>query len=143
LFSRCTPTYALKTVVKTTLSEASVQAAPLRRLIRHLEPQRRLVYAAMGCSVLNKLFDLAPPALIGLAVDVVVRGKQSLLAGYGIQTVSHQLWVLAFLTFLIWAAESIFEYLYDVLWRNLAQSTQHSLRLEAYDHLQKLELAFF
>jgi ATP-binding cassette subfamily B protein len=42
------------------------------------------------------LFDLAPPALIGLAVDVVVRGKQSLLAGYGIQTVSHQLWVLAF-----------------------------------------------
>jgi hypothetical protein len=93
--------------------------------------------------VLNKLFDLAPPALIGLAVDVVVRGKQSLLAGYGIHSVSHQLWVLAFLTFVIWAAESIFEYQYDVLWRNLAQSTQHSLRLEAYDHLQKLELAFF
>ena len=133
----------LKTVVKTTLSEASVQAAPLRRLIRHLEPQRRLVFAAMSCSVLNKLFDLAPPALIGLAVDVVVRGKQSLLAGYGIHSVSHQLWVLAFLTFVIWAAESIFEYQYDVLWRNLAQSTQHSLRLEAYDHLQKLELAFF
>ena len=133
----------LKTVVKTTLSEASVQAAPLRRLIRHLEPQRRLVFAAMSCSVLNKIFDLAPPALIGLAVDVVVRGKQSLLADYGIHSVAHQLWVLAFLTFVIWAAESIFEYQYDVLWRNLAQSTQHSLRLEAYDHLQKLELAFF
>ena len=102
-------------MVKTTLSEASVQAAPLRRLIRHLEPQRRLVYAAMGCSVLNKLFDLAPPALIGIAVDVVVRGKQSLLAGYGIQMVSHQLWVLAFLTFLIWAAESIFEYLLSLI----------------------------
>ena len=106
-------------------------------------PLRRLVITAVTCSLLNKLFDLAPPALIGLAVDVVVRGEQSLLAGFGIQTVTQQLWVLALLTFVIWAAESLFEYLYDVLWRNLAQTTQHRLRLEAYDHLQQLELAFF
>ena len=106
-------------------------------------PQRRLLITAVTCSLLNKLFDLAPPALIGLAVDVVVRGEQSLLAGFGIQTVTQQLWVLALLTFVIWAAESLFEYLYDVLWRNLAQTTQHRLRLEAYDHLQQLELAFF
>ena len=106
-------------------------------------PQRRLVITAVTCSLLNKLFDLAPPALIGLAVDVVVRGEQSLLAGFGIQTVTQQLWVLALLTFVIWAAESLFEYLYDVLWRNLAQTTQHRLRLEAYDHLLELELAFF
>jgi len=73
----------------------------------------------------------------------VVRGQQSLLASFGIQSVSQQLWILALLTFVIWAAESLFEYLYDVLWRNLAQTTQHRLRLEAYDHLQQLELAFF
>ena len=121
----------------------STRSLPLVRLLRHLAPQRRLVITAVICSLLNKLFDLAPPALIGLAVDVVVRGQQSLLAGFGIQTVSQQLWVLALLTFVIWAAESLFEYLYDVLWRNLAQTTQHRLRLEAYDHLQRLELAFF
>ena len=119
------------------------QPSPLRRLLLLLAPQRRLVLAAATCSLLNKLFDLAPPALIGLAVDVVVRGQQSLLAGFGLATVSQQLWTLALLTFVIWAAESLFEYLYDVLWRNLAQITQHRLRLEAYDHLQQLELAFF
>ncbi len=119
------------------------QPSPLRRLLVHLAPQRRLVLAAAACSLLNKLFDLAPPALIGLAVDVVVRGQQSLLAGFGLATVAQQLWMLALLTFVIWAAESLFEYLYDVLWRNLAQITQHRLRLEAYDHLQQLELAFF
>ena len=119
------------------------QLSPLRRLLVHLAPQRRLVLAAATCSLLNKLFDLAPPALIGLAVDVVVRGQQSLLAGFGLATVAQQLWMLALLTFVIWAAESLFEYLYDVLWRNLAQITQHRLRLEAYDHLQQLELAFF
>jgi ATP-binding cassette subfamily B protein len=43
----------------------------------------------------------------------------------------------------IWSAESLFEYLYGVLWRNLAQTVQHELRLEAYDHLQKLEMGFF
>jgi ATP-binding cassette subfamily B protein len=116
---------------------------PLRRLLVHLAPQRRLVAAAVGCSLLNKLFDLAPPLLIGLAVDVVVRKRDSLLATFGISSPFHQLWLLALLTFLIWAAESLFEYLYDVLWRNLAQTTQHRLRLEAYDHLQQLELAFF
>ena len=99
--------------------------------------------AAVTCSLLNKLFDLAPPALIGLAVDVVVRGQQSLLAAFGVATVMQQLWLLALLSFVVWAAESLFEYLYDVLWRNLAQTTQHRLRLEAYDHLQQLELAFF
>ena len=56
---------------------------------------------------------------------------------------SEQLWLLALLTLVIWSAESLFEYLYDVLWRDLAQSTQHSLRLEAYGHLQSLELGFF
>ena len=116
---------------------------PLRRLLGHLAPQRSLVITAVSCSVLNKLFDLAPPVLIGLAVDVVVRGQQSVLADFGIASVSQQLWVLALLTFVIWGAESLFEYLYDVLWRNLAQATQHRLRLEAYDHLQQLELAFF
>ncbi|BEV36443.1 ABC transporter ATP-binding protein/permease [Synechococcus sp. M16CYN] len=73
----------------------------------------------------------------------MVRREYSWLAGYGIQPVTQQLWVLALLTFLIWAAESLFEYLYDVLWRNLAQSVQHNLRLEAYAHLQQLELTFF
>ena len=126
-----------------TLRKVSAPSAPLRRLLVHLGPQRRLVIAAVSCSLLNKLFDLAPPALIGLAVDVVVRGQQSLLAAFGVATVEQQLWVLALLTFVIWAAESLFEYLYDVLWRNLAQTTQHRLRLQAYDHLQQLELAFF
>ena len=126
-----------------TLRKLSVQRNPLGRLLSHLAPQRRLVSAAVACSLLNKLFDLAPPALIGLAVDVVVRGKQSLLADFGVASPAQQLWVLALITFVVWAAESLFEYLYDVLWRNLAQTTQHRLRLEAYDHLQHLELSFF
>ncbi len=93
--------------------------------------------------MINKIFDLAPPVLIALAVDVVVQQDTSWLAQLGATTVFSQLIVLAVLSFLVWTAESFFEYLYGLLWRNLAQSAQHSLRLEAYDHLQKLEMDFF
>ncbi|MEO1002880.1 MAG: ABC transporter ATP-binding protein [Cyanobacteria bacterium J06638_7] len=121
----------------------SQPAEGLRRLLITLRPHRRLVWLAAGCSVLNKLFDLAPPVLIGLAVDVVVQQNSSWLAALGYSSVPSQLGLLAVLSFLIWSAESLFEYLYGVLWRNLAQTVQHELRLEAYDHLQRLEMAFF
>jgi ATP-binding cassette, subfamily B, bacterial len=119
------------------------QAHPLRRLIRQARPHRRQVWAASACSVINKLFDLAPEALIGVAVDVVVRGGQSLIASLGFPDPRQQLVVLAAITFVVWLLESLFEYLYGVLWRSLAQTVQHELRLEGYAHLQDLDLAYF
>jgi ATP-binding cassette subfamily B protein len=125
------------------MSQASGSGEGLRRLLDSLRPHRRLVRLASLCSVLNKIFDLAPPVLIGLAVDVVVRQRTSWLAALGVVSVPAQLWFLAALSLLIWSAESLFEYLYGLLWRNLAQTVQHELRVEAYDHLQRLEMAFF
>ena len=119
------------------------RAAGYERLLRRLRPHRRQVILAACCSVINKLLDLAPPVLIGLAVDVVVQQRQSWLAGFGVTSVPAQLTLLAVLSFLIWSGESLFEYLYGLLWRNLAQTVQHELRLEGYDHLQHLEMAFF
>jgi ATP-binding cassette, subfamily B, bacterial len=117
---------------------------PLQRLLRYSRRYRSQVWAASICSVLNKLFDLAPPVLIGMAVDIVVNRQSSLIADWGgPKELMGQLFVLSFLTFVIWAFESIFEYAFDVLWRNLAQSIQHDIRLDAYGHLQDLELAYF
>ncbi|MEO0409922.1 MAG: ABC transporter ATP-binding protein, partial [Cyanobacteria bacterium P01_A01_bin.135] len=90
-----------------------------------------------------RVFDLAPPALIGLAVDTVVEGQDSFLASWGLESVRSQLIVLSILTFLVWGLESAFQYAYARLWRNLAQAIQHDLRLDAYAHLQNLELAYF
>ena len=117
--------------------------APLSRLLQHTQAHRKTVWLASLCSVLNKLWDLAPPLLIGAAVDTVVEQESSLLASFGVVDVMSQLWVLVALTSLIWGLESLFEYLFAILWRNLAQTVQHELRLEAYDHIQKLDLAWF
>jgi len=116
---------------------------PLSRLWRYATAYRNRVVAATLFSVLNKAFDLAPPVLIGVAVDVVVNRQNSLLARFGFEQPREQLVVLAVLTFVIWVLESAFEYLYGVTWRNLAQAIQHDLRVDGYGHLQKLDLAYF
>ncbi|MCP4417736.1 MAG: ABC transporter ATP-binding protein, partial [Chloroflexi bacterium] len=116
---------------------------PLKRLSQYARPWRSDVYWATFYSILNKLFDLAPPALIGMAVDIVVSQENSFFAQLGIVNISTQLGVLTLLTIVIWAGESLFEYAYAVRWRNLAQSLQHELRLDAYRHVQGLEMAFF
>ncbi len=121
----------------------SAPRPPLARLLTYARPFRRRIWLATLCSVLNKLFDLAPPVLIGAAVDVVVEREDSLLAAWGITDVSAQLWWLAAATVLIWGLESAFEYAYAVLWRNLAQTLQHTVRLDVYGHVQGLELAWF
>ena len=120
-----------------------MSSAPLVRLLAYLAPQRPALLAATVHSVLNKVFDLAPPLLIGLAVDTVVERDASFLASIGVVSVLSQLIVLAVLTFLIWGLESVFEYLLNRTWRNLAQTTQHELRLDAYRHVQSLGMGWF
>jgi len=116
---------------------------PLGRLWHYARGHHRQTILASGYSVLNKLFDLAPPVLIGMAVDVVVSQEDSFMASLGITNVTAQLWVLAILTLVVWGLESLFEFLYQVQWRNLAQTLQHELRTETYDHVQKLDMAYF
>lgn len=120
-----------------------VEGGPFRRLLNYMRPHRMTVRLAAFCSVFNKFWDLAPPLLIGLAVDVVVLREDSILAGLGMVDPWHQLVLLSVLTFLIWGLESLFEYFYGVLWRNLAQTVQHELRLDTFDHVQKQGMVWF
>ena len=116
---------------------------PLRRLFNYAKQYRFDVVIASLYSVLNKFFDVLPEILIGVAVDVVVNQKASFLSRFGISDPKEQLVLLAIITVVIWVGESVFEYLYQLKWRNLAQNLQHDMRMEAYRHVQKLELAYF
>ena len=113
------------------------------RLIRYARPYRSRLVLASACSVLNKLFDVAPEILIGVAIDVVVRGKASFVAALGVTEPLSQVYLLGALTLLIWVCESLFEFAYLVLWRGLAQDLQHTLRTSTYAHVQRLDQAYF
>lgn len=116
---------------------------PLFGLLRYAKGYRSQAWSAAIFTVLNKLCDLAPSYLIGLAVDIVVTQQNSVVARLGITNSIGQLGLLSLLTLLIWSLESLFEFLYDRQWRTLAQTLQHELRLDAYSHLQELELSYF
>lgn len=116
---------------------------PLRRILKRSDAPKGKIRLAILCSILNKIWDLAPPLLIGVAVDVVVQKEDSLLASWGIIDPWNQLLVLAVATFVIWGLESLFEYFYAILWRNLAQTVQHNLRLVTFDHVQHQAMSWF
>jgi len=116
---------------------------PLRSILKRSDAPKAKIRLAILCSILNKIWDLAPPLLIGIAVDVVVQKEDSLLADWGIIDPWNQLIVLAIATFVIWGLESLFEYFYAILWRNLAQTVQHNLRLVTFDHVQHQAMSWF
>lgn len=116
----------------------------LARLLRYARGYRRRVVLATLLSTANKLFDIAPEILIGVAIDVVVSQEQSFVARwFGLELPYVQLTALAALTFFIWVGELLAEYGYMVVWRNLAQRLQADMRLDLYGHVQKLDMAFF
>ena len=121
----------------------SEQSHPLLRLLGHLREYRWQVWLASFCSIMNKFWDLAPPILIGMAIDVVTYKEDSMLADFGYPDPYDQFLILVALTVVIWVLESLFEYWFGVLWRNLAQNAQHELRMDAYEHIQNLEMQWF
>ncbi|MCX7553702.1 ABC transporter ATP-binding protein [Marinicella sp. S1101] len=115
----------------------------LGRVLTYGKGFRAQAIWASICSVVNKLFDIAPEILIGIAIDVVINQEDSFVANLGVVDPKHQLYLLGFLTFLIWAGESIFQYLYLRNWRELAQKIQHRFRVDCYAHIQQMDMRFF
>jgi ATP-binding cassette subfamily B protein len=102
------------------------------------------IFLATFSSILNKLCDIVPEILIGIAIDVIVNQQHSVIARIaGISNPFNQLYLVAGLTAILWILESIFEYFYLILWRGIAQEVQHSLRISTYNHMQNLDTAYF
>ncbi|MFV1971430.1 MAG: ABC transporter ATP-binding protein, partial [Acidimicrobiia bacterium] len=116
---------------------------PLNRLWHYADRYRGRIVVASIWSFLNKTVDLAPPFLIGLAIDVVANQGNSILGRLGIYDPKKQIVAIAVATFIVWGLESLFDYLAEVNWRNLAQAIQHDLRVDTYEHLQELDVEYF
>lgn len=117
--------------------------AALLSLLRYAKGYRLRIVLAALCSFLNCVFDVMPEILIGIALDVVINQDTSFVASLGFETPRSQILALAATTLLVWVFESLFQYLYLILWRNLAQDLQSDLRQDAYENLQKQDMGFF
>lgn len=115
----------------------------LFQLLRYAKGYRLRITLATLCTCLNTFFDVMPEILIGIAIDLVVNQEQSFMASVGIETPQGQILALGVMTLLIWGGESLFQYLYLILWRNIAQNLQADLRQDAYDKVQQQDMGFF
>ena len=115
----------------------------LKHLFVYSQQQKTKAKRGIVYSILNKLFDLAPPVLIGVAIDIVVEGNESFLASLGIPERRRQLVILAIFTFIIWGLESLFDYLSAVTWRGISQDIEHSLRTETFGNVLSLDMKYF
>lgn len=116
---------------------------PLLKLFRYSHRYYADIILAIVYSLANKLFDIFPEILIGVAVDIVVKRQDSILAHFGIHNTTSQVILLGLITGATWLLESLFQYLYALKWCYLAQHLQHDIRMDAYAHVQNLELSFF
>ena len=120
-----------------------MQDGNLKQLFKFATQNKTKAKRGIVYSILNKLFDLAPPVLIGIAIDIVVEGSESFLASFGIQDRRNQLIVLAVLTFVIWSLESLFDYLSAVTWRGISQDIEHKLRSDTFQNVLSLDMTYF
>ena len=110
---------------------------PLRQLFRYMRPFRKDYLLATFYSLLNKFLDIMPEILLGIAINTVVEKENSWLAGLGVQDLGTQLLLLGLFTLLVYALESLFEYLKSLKWWRLAQDVQHDFRVAAFAHVQR------
>lgn len=116
---------------------------PLRALWNRYDRLRGRFLLAVLMSTVNKVADVMPELLIGAAVDVVVRGSDSFAGDLlGVESRYAQLAWIAGFNVVVWVIESASEYVASLLWRGLAQTVEHELRVDAYDHAQHLHLGW-
>lgn len=118
--------------------------SPMRRLLGYLNPYNTSLYGSSVASIINKVFDLMPPLLVGWVIDSV-RGESPMW----IQQIvgSDDNWTLAIflavLTVFIFGFESFFEWIFQRGFMRLAQRVQHNLRMDTYRKIQSREMAFY
>lgn len=117
---------------------------PMRRLFRYLRPYRGQLGRTSAASISNKILDLMPPFLTAWIIDTVSGNTPEWIAAYtGLQGPWPVLLFLGGLATLIFMLESLTEWMLKRGFLRLAQRVQHDLRVDAYDHLQEREMAFF
>lgn len=108
------------------------------RLLPFVRPYRKRVAAGLAANVSARVFDLLPILVVGQAVDQLAAAVSNSGDTQPIIFLWYGLIILA--TFL---GLALFQTISDYSWDTLAQKVRHDMRVQLYDHLQKLDYSFF
>ncbi|MFB6106450.1 MAG: ABC transporter ATP-binding protein [Halobacteriaceae archaeon] len=99
-------------------------------------------------SVAARLLDLAPPLLLAVTIDAVVRDQVAydvplVPAAWLPTTAAAQLWFTAGLVAAAFLGAAAFHWLRNWGWNAFAQRVQHAVRTDTYDRMQRLDMTFY
>jgi ATP-binding cassette subfamily B protein len=115
----------------------------MQRLFSYVEYYKARFLLATLFSISNKILDLMPPLLVGWMVDIVSGNTPQWLQGYTQNDAIKGAWIIAIGIVVIFAVESLTEWLYQRGFLTIAQNVQHRLRTDTYASLQAKPLSFF
>jgi ATP-binding cassette subfamily B protein len=115
----------------------------MERLLQYLLYFRTRFYLASTYSVANKILDLMPPLLVGWLVDVVSGHSPGFISTYTDNDPWKGAIFIAVAVVVIFAVESLTEWLYQKSFLGIAQDVQHRLRTDTYSALQKKPMSYF
>lgn len=117
---------------------------PMWALFSYIKRYRVQLGSACLASIVNKIFDLMPPLLVGWLVAALSTGAPHWMTYFVDTQNGKQVAVfLAVLTVIIFGVESLSQWITDYQFKTLAQNAQHDLRLASYQKIQSREIAFF
>ncbi len=104
--------------------------ASYMRLLKYCVPYRKRLVTALVCMVLSAVFGIIPPWLIKNVVDDVLIAKRM-----------NMLNLLACGVVVLYVLKAVFGYIHMYLMTWVGQKVVIDIRLELYDHTQRLSLA--
>ena len=105
---------------------------PIRRLLGYSSDYRKKAFIGLTAAAVASVFDLLPTYLVKVAIDsAITPGNLQLLYFIGGGLV------------VVYGARSFFDYVQNNYLFKFAQDTVYRLRVETYQHLQRLSLGFF
>lgn len=130
--------------VNAELYEPASTKDTIQLLYPFIQEQKGLFLWSCANSLVNKIFDMAPPIVVGWAVDTISGTPPKFISDMtGEKDFSGTALILALLVVIIHVLESVCEYFAEIGFLTLAQNIQHRLRVRVYAHIQSLELEFF
>ncbi len=105
-----------------------------RRVLALVKPFRRRILLAAGLGATSVFSAMARVFFIGAAVNLLASGQRR--GGFGLRLAA-----LSGVGLTANALHSLLEYSGSVQWRKLSEEAQNGLRLEAYTHIQALEIS--
>jgi ATP-binding cassette subfamily B protein len=113
------------------------------RIIHYLKYYKSRFYFSTISSILNKILDLMPPLLVGWLIDIVGGNSPFWLRTYTNNDPWQGAKFIGISIFIIFALESLTEWLFSKGFLTIAQDVQQRLRIDTYEKLQRKPLSYF